>query len=295
MKFAVNYSPQAAGLLQAGLVQFDLFKCPPWPDMIAAAQKLAPVTVHFPFRVGAGCGDAIDAHSGETPDWAAVERWLQETETHTINLHLSALSADYPHIPRSSLAPEHVAEVTAAIIRDVEGVVRRWGAEKVIIENDHGWNQKELRLGALPAVIASVVEAIDCGLLLDLSHARLAAQNLHQEPLDLLARLPRQRCRELHITGIQHLPDWALAHMRAAGMPETKMQKYLGRPLDHLPLVDDDWPWMRWLAHEHSQGRLGAPWLVALECGGVGPVWQAITDREALAQQIPPLYRLFAG
>jgi len=50
---------------------------------------------------------------------------------------------------------------------------------------------------------------------------------------------------------------------------------------------------MNWLAAAHTQGRLGTPWLTALECGGVGPLWQALTDQQALAEQVPPLYHLF--
>lgn len=293
MKFAVNYSPQVAGLYQAGLVPLDAFKCPPWPDVAAEARKLAPVTIHFPFSVGTGRGDALDNHRGETPDWAEVERWLQETETHFVNLHLTPRCQDHPHIPHDSLEPAHVQEITAAMMKDVEGVVKRWGAERVIVENDHGWNEKELMVACLPQVISAIVENTGCGMLLDLSHIRLAAQRLGQDPLSLLDQLPLDRTQEIHITGIQHLPDDVLVRMRANGVPESKIETYFDRPLDHLPLTERDWPWMSWLAEAYRQGKLGAPWLTALECGGVGPLWQALTDQQALAAQIPPLFHMF--
>lgn len=295
MKFAVNYSPQVAGLYQAGIVPLDAFKCPPWPDTVAQAQAVAPVTIHFPFSVGTGEGDARDNHSGETPDWVQVERWLQETETHFINLHLTPRCQDHPHIPHDSLLPDHVREISEVLLHDVQGVVNRWGAEKIIVENDHGWNQHELLAACLPQVISQIVETTGCGLLLDLSHARLAAQRLGRDAASLLAELPLGHTQEIHITGIQYLPDNVLAKLRINGVPESKIQQYHDRPLDHLPLTPADWPWMNWLATAYQQGRLGAPWLTVLECGGVGSLWQALTDQQALAEQIPPLYRMFAG
>ena len=76
MKLAVNYSTATAGLLAGGEVAFDYFKCPAWPDLIATAEALRPVNVHFPLLVGAGHGDAVDGETGELPDWGRFEAIL---------------------------------------------------------------------------------------------------------------------------------------------------------------------------------------------------------------------------
>jgi hypothetical protein len=36
MEFALNYSPQAAQLLQEGRIEIDRYKCPDWPDVRVA-------------------------------------------------------------------------------------------------------------------------------------------------------------------------------------------------------------------------------------------------------------------
>jgi hypothetical protein len=58
---AASYSHPAARLLREWQVTFDLFKCPAWPDPVAAAQEIQPAYVHFPLEVGPGAGDAVDA------------------------------------------------------------------------------------------------------------------------------------------------------------------------------------------------------------------------------------------
>ena len=39
-----------------------------------------------------------------------------------------------------------------------------------------------------------------------------------------------------------------------------------------------------------QRGAWGQPWVVALEYGGVGPLWEAVTDADVLANQVPRLY-----
>lgn len=73
MEFAVNYSLAAADLLREEQIQVDLFKCPAWPDLIAAAQEVHPVYVHFPLRVGAGINHAIDYEAVADRDVLATQ------------------------------------------------------------------------------------------------------------------------------------------------------------------------------------------------------------------------------
>ncbi len=66
MELAINYSPQAAGLLAGGAISIERFKCSPWPDLIAEAADVRPVYVHFDLR----------DHRGLTADdWPSLE-WV---------------------------------------------------------------------------------------------------------------------------------------------------------------------------------------------------------------------------
>lgn len=293
MSFALNYSPQAAALVQTGRIDIDLFKCPPWPEMAAAARAVRAIYIHFGLQVGGGHGHATANGDKRPADWGEIEAWLAETATPFVNLHLQATCAQHPAIPFASTAPEHAQQIADAYCDDVMAVVARFGPDRVIVENNHGNNAKALAAGILPGVISAVVERSGCAFLFDLSHARLAARRLGMAEQDYIAQLPVARTRELHITGLQPFgPPWD-ERMRANGVDEERIARYQGRWLDHLPLSADDWEVMAWAAAEIRRGSWGRPQIIAVECGGAGPLWQALTDASALAVQIPRLAAIF--
>ena len=157
MKLALNYSREAAELLRHGRIDIDLWKCPPWPDMIAEARETRPVRVHFALDVGAGIGDAIDGRTKQPPDWREIERLAQDTGTQFINLHLSPKARDYADAATDPLADELVARVRANLLRDVQAVVARLGPERIIVENDNANGPNKLLAAVLPETISKVV------------------------------------------------------------------------------------------------------------------------------------------
>lgn len=292
MQLAVHYNPQTAALLDSGQVQFDLFKCPAWPDLITEVTARYRAYVHFPLRTHTGSGEPVDTESNQPPDWGKVEGLLAQTDTPFVNVHLGALVEDYPDIPPESTAPEHIERVVGDMVRDVLAVVGRFGAAKVIVENDHPSQGRYLRISYLPETIRRVVEASGCGLLFDLSHARLAARALGMDAREYTGRLPVQHTRELHLTGIGPFDAPWVERLRRAQIDEALVQRFAGQTVDHLPMHDDDWPITTWaLAKAHS-GDLGQPQIAAFEVGGVGPLWHAITDPAALARDLPRLHAL---
>ncbi|MCA1666281.1 MAG: DUF692 family protein, partial [Thermomicrobia bacterium] len=268
MRFAVNYSVAAAALVDAEQIAPDFFKCPAWPDLIAAVRTRYPLSVHFPLRVGQGTGDAVDTETHRPPDWAKVEALLTQPGTPFVNVHLEPTTGDHPEIPTDTTDPDHIAFLTDCLIRDLRGVVRRWGAARVIAENVPNGDGC-LRPAYLPAVVRRVIEACDCGLLFDLSHARRAARALGMEAADYITMLPVERTREIHLTGIRNVDDHWLAVLRGAGLTEDVIAPFAGRWQDHLPFTDADWAFTVWALDQIARGRWGQPWIVALEYGGV--------------------------
>ncbi len=239
-----------------------------------------------------GQGDAVDTETRQAADWAGVDALLGRTDTPYVNLHLAPTVHDHPTIPIDSTDPAHVEELTACLVRDVRAVVERFGAGRVIVENDHDNGGLHLRPGYLPGVIRQVVEATGCGLLLDLSHARLAAHALGIDARDYLRALPLERVREIHLTGIQPFDERWVAALRRAGIADGVIERFAGRLLDHLPLTEADWEFTAWAIDQVQRGAWGQPRVVALEYGGVGPLWEAVTDADVLADQVPRLYDL---
>ncbi len=270
MNFAINYSPQAADLLRRGNIDIDLFKCPNWSELIAEASALAPVYVHFPLVAG--------HPSLRETDWGEVERVLNVTNTPFVNVHLEVTAEVYPEMAVNTGDPQDVERITERLIGDVRYVAQHVGAERVIAENviyrGHQWDV--LRPCVQPSVISTVLEETGCGLLLDLSHARISAHYLEVEEAGVttesyLAALPVQRLRELHLTGIQF---------------------HQGELSDHLPLTEFDWTLTEGAFDHIRAGAWGEPHTVAFEYGGVGPTFAWRSRAEVIAAQVPRFYDL---
>jgi uncharacterized protein (UPF0276 family) len=269
MNFAINYSQPAAALVSSGTIDIDAFKCPDWPDMIEQALKLRPVAVHFTLR--AGTGELLT-----TADWPLVERLMRLTGTPYINLHLDPTINDFLDasggVPADTQDPAHFRQVTDILIQDVLAVTTRFGPERVIAENVpyRGAQGKVLRPAVEPDVIRSVLEETGCGLLLDISHARIAARHLGLDESAYLDSLPLERLRELHITGL---------HTVSYGWQ------------DHLPMLAEDWPWVDRAVEAVQNGVWGPAWLLAFEYGGEGGWFEQHTEAGVIAEQVPELWK----
>jgi uncharacterized protein len=286
MEFAVNYSPVLAGLVREGRVRVDRFKCPTWPELVAEAQQTLPVYIHFPLGVGGGWGGPRDSETHDLADLDQIDRLLEQTGTPLINTHFVPPAARYPHIHQDSRDPRHIQEVVDSTLRDLEPLLDRFGPERVTLENvvnEHGW----LTLAVLPEVIAAILESTGCGFLFDQSHARLAARNLGLDERAYAASLPLAHTREVHVTGLQLLTGPLLDLMVAIGDPYGFAKTMAGRWIDHLPMLEGDWPELEWILDQVRAGRAGQPWVVAYEYGGVGRFWEDVTKAEVYLEQLP--------
>jgi len=267
MKFAINYSPQAAELVKSGKIKIDYFKTPLWPDMIAEAEKLSPVAIHFDIRTA-----GIEAM--QTKDWDAVEQFLGRTSTAYVNTHLSVRVNDLPHIPVDDPPTQaHKDEVIEYMLGDLNLMTARFGADRIIAENIpyHSDQNFQLRACIEPEVISSVIQGAGCGLLLDLSHARISSHSIDMDPEFYIESLPVQDLSELHFTGIHY---WD------------------GYLQDHLSILDDDWEWLDWVIKKMRTKEWGQPHLLAFEYGGTGEFFGRFADPDVIAEQVPRLYEI---
>ena len=268
MELAVNYSPQAAALLAEGRVQVERFKCPDWDDLIAEASARSPVYVHFPLHTGAL----------ETADLERVERLLERTGTPFVNVHRVATPTDLPEVPLASGRPEHLRRVADWLAEEVSRLTARFGAPRVIAENViyRGFGGDTLRAAVLPEVVHRVCEETGCGLLLDLSHARISAHYLGVDApgaglWEYLGGFPRARLRELHLSGI-HFQD--------------------ERVRDHLSLTASDRAVMGRFFAALRRGEWREPETVALEYGGLGELFAWRSERGVLERDLAYLRAL---
>ena len=110
-----------------------------------------------------------------------------------------------------------------------------------------------------PELLGQVIERTGCGLLLDLGHARIAANQTHLPVYDYLDRLPLEKTRQIHISG---------PRLRNGALYDA-----------HQPLVDEDYRLLEWaLAHTD-------PEVVTLEY---------YQEKEPLRQQLTRLAAMLA-
>ncbi len=264
MQFAINYSPQAADLLQSGAIQIDRFKCASdWPHLIPLAREHRPVYVHFVLRTDPGAIRALDVD--------AVNALCAETDTPMVNLHL--MQGDDAFTDMSNMTTDRAALYDYAL-EAVQLAVERFGQERVIVENIpfHGARGRAKRPLIEPDLIRALIEQTGVGFLLDISHARISAASIGMYAYDYLEQLPGESLRELHVTGI--------------GLSRE------GRMTDHLGLTDADWPFYEWVLDRIKAGVWATPWMVAFEYGGLGPLFEWRTNPHVIAGQVPHLYAL---
>lgn len=265
MEFAINYSTQAADLFAARKIPLDYFKAPDWPDLIAEAREFRPVAVHFNLKARRG-----KLHKS---DWTPVDALLEQTGTQYVNLHLDPSVKDYPGSTPDLVDRDLSRKIVDAMLADVHSVVERYGAERVIVENvPYRASQGEvLRPAVEPEHICRIVEETGCGLLLDISHARIAAHHMGLEAHAYMQALPVQHIKELHFTGLHNLN---------------------GRLQDHLEALPADWVELAWVLRRIRTGSWGQPWMLAFEYGGVGEKFAQRSDARFIGEQVPRLYEM---
>ncbi|MCA9914257.1 MAG: DUF692 family protein [Anaerolineae bacterium] len=262
MRFAINWSPEAADLLRTGQIEIDLYKCPDWPEVVTPAREQRPSYVHFPLSIG----------KGQARDWdfAQIENWLDTTETTFVNCHIN---------PTQEIFPKDIAldDLLEPLTQEVQTLVDQFGAERVIIENspisELNIERGYLRQGVEARIFQEISATTNCGFLLDVSHARLTCETTGDDPHQYMQSLPVSRLRELHITGIG---IWNL-----------------GIRGDHMPLTDSDWHMTEWVVQQIRERAWNEPYLMAFEYGGIGKLkdWCG-SDGDKIAEQVPRLFAL---
>ncbi len=262
IRLAVNYSHAAAHLLRQGEVEIDLFKLPPWPDAVAEASRLTSVFVHFDFQAG--------QRGPDEPSLEAAETLLKATATPYVNAHLTPLHQDLEgsgEDPRDWI--RHHAEAS------LRSLSHRFGRRRITLENVPWERRPDYPIHPLatdPALLSQIVTAGDCRFLLDLAHARFAAEEHGLPVRELIEAHPLDRLAELHVTGLGHDKD--------------------GRRRDHMPMREEDFELLDWALGRIADGAWARPWALALEYGGLGPIFQWRSHPEVLKRELRALANL---
>ncbi|MCG9893841.1 MAG: DUF692 family protein [Fimbriimonadaceae bacterium] len=258
MKFAVNWSPSARSLAAEGRIRPDLYKCHTNPDWVAEALAAGPAYCHLPLDLGA-------------PDLAAVDFGLMRelsdrTGTPWWNVHLNA--------ERRLFDRGDEEEIFERWQRNSERIAREAGGRQIVGENVvyRGEDDPWLEPVSDPVLLRNLLEEFSFGFLLDTAHAMITARTLREDPHEFVEWLPVERLVEMHVSGVDLVR---------------------GRLGDSMPLTPDDEDLIRRCSHHIQAGAWPKPKLVALEYGGIGPIFDWRSDPETLERDFLTVERLF--
>ncbi len=261
MKLAVNYSNPLIGLLKEGAVKIDLIKCPDWEGMITEARPYGQIGLHFDLEVG--FGNTFRA------DFSRIHKLLETTATPHVNTHLATPRGFDPE------SPAELKRINTLWRDEIQHMRDHLDTYAVALENLPFTNANmHLQPAANPEIFSQVVEDTGCMFLLDLAHARIAADSSNVDVKAYLHALPTDRLVEMHITGIKI---------------------HGGVLTDHFELNEEDWTVFRWALDEIHAGRWRKPEIVAFEYGGIGQTFVWRSEYSVLKEQIPILYEMVAG
>jgi hypothetical protein len=274
-RLTASYSQALQNLVRAGqrlpingAPLVDGMEVGPWftVEQIARYRRQLP-GCPFHFHAGSLAGRV----RAWPPTLGRVPRYLACTENAWLSMHVELLP--WPLYLLGSrlgihLPPPDAERAARRLVRTVEKVRSAVGLP-VILENLASLPVASYHYAADPAILAGVLDAAGCDLLLDLAHARLAAIYRGQPAEEYVSALPLERVRQVHVSGIRYGP----------GCRGTRRRR--GRWYDaHESMQEEDYALLAWTLDRCR------PEVVTLEY---------FRQEAALAEQIRRLRALLGG
>ncbi len=197
----VNYSEPLVSLVKEGFDSFDGIEIGPWfpPEEITGFRQLFSGMPFYFHASSVMTPMRKDRHFPER-----LKEYLACTESPWLSYHIELLPL---HIFRLShlglrLPPPEAGKITRQFI-DTLARVREIAGLPIVLENLHSIRGKRYDYAASPEVITEIVKETDSGFLLDIAHARVAAEYQGQEVHAYIERLPLDRLAQIHVSGVR--------------------------------------------------------------------------------------------
>ncbi len=211
MKLAVNFSESLLLLLKEkpGL-PLDYIKLPtvPFPECWTQFDQGRKYRKLLPHITQPGILDVCHPQIELDFNGSLISKVIRQTAPPHLSTHLEATLNYFPEL-KSYLHHKHPMagkELKKRILHNIMAVKEKINIP-LILENSpyYSWYWC-YRMGSEPEFITEICESGDCGLLLDIAHARISAGYLKIDVRDYIYHLPLSRVKEIHMAGILESP-----------------------------------------------------------------------------------------
>jgi hypothetical protein len=211
MKLAVNFSESLLLLLKENSqLPVDYIKLPtiPFPGCWIQFDQGRNYRKLLPHLAQPGILDLCHPKIEQNFNEPLVTQIISQTAPPYLSTHLEATLEYFPEI-KDYLHHKHPIvekEVKDRLIRNIIMVQEKIRIP-LLLENSpyYSWHWY-YRMSCEPEFIAGICESGDCGLLLDIAHARISASYFKIDVVDYLRNLPLSRVKEIHMSGVLEAP-----------------------------------------------------------------------------------------
>lgn len=210
LQLAAVYSTYLQELLNQKKISLDAVELTPWQP-VSLLPKIMPGLAGYRLYFH---GSNLTARTLFLPgERSHLADTLRLTRASWFSTHISLLPPGWGwlalrfdiHLPIPPLE-----RMLSGYIRDVKRLKAEYNHIPLLLENMPVEPRRVYKQMKSPKLISEVIEKTDCGLLLDLPHARIAAEAFGMEAIDYLQQLPLNRVVEIHTSGPKRRPDGIL-------------------------------------------------------------------------------------
>ncbi len=226
ISIAVNYFPELKLLPTGRYVGFHCVKTGDWVvesiDQARCEFKSKTILFHQNCIVAEteqGCRELARQLQG----------WQQYTGSPWVSSHL-----DYYTIPERQAHLQYDAPLPRISEREglerlclAAAAVQSLVSVPLILENMPNRVVEGVLLGPTPDLIGQMLASSDCGLLLDLAHARISAQVLRMDVHRYIESLPLHRVVELHVSGPRREQGYLRDRHDALGREDYRLLEWV--------------------------------------------------------------------
>jgi len=200
-QLAATYSPYLHELLGQKKVSLDAIEFTPWQGISSLPKILPDLTDYLSYFHGSNLTARMALLPGSR---LKLSKALHLTRARWFSTHISLLPPGWTWLSLRFgiyLPPLPVEWLLSRFIRNVERLKSEYSSIPLLLENMPVEPRRVYKHLKSPVLIREVLEKTGCGLLLDLPHARIAAEAFGMETTEYIQQLPLDRVVEIHTSG----------------------------------------------------------------------------------------------